>query len=324
MKKTIWILLDNRVGSRHQAEGIENYLDKSLFNIEHKEIEYTKWGALPNFIRGCTLIGVTEKTKESLKTNLPDFVISSSRRTAPVARWLKKQSPQTKLFQLMHIGRFGVKDFTKIYVPEHDKGKFFAPNISYTTGSPHFITKQKLDEAYNLWHDEFAHLPHPITALIIGGAIKKKPFTLANAAELAKNVCRLKEKEGGSLLITTSRRTGAEAEREIMSYLNKIPHYAYLWGNKSQNPYFGFLACADDIIVTGDSVSMCCEATGTQKPLRIFTGKDWLTKKHLRFVNSLYDKKIATDINSETTATGTSTLNVAQNIAEEINSLANI
>jgi len=322
MKKTIWILIDNRIGSKHQAEGIANYLDKSIFNIVYKELEYTKLAALPNFIRGKTLLGLTNKTKESLKTTLPDIVLSSSRRTAPVARWIKKQSPQTKLIQLLHIGRTGIKDFTIIYAPEHDKYKNSAPNIKYTTGSPHFITKEKLDEAYKTWMNTFTHLPKPITTLIIGGAIKKHPFTLQNAEDLAKKVYQFKQKEGGSLLITTSRRTGTEAENLIMSKLKDIPHYAYLWGDKSDNPYLGFLACADDIVVTGDSVSMCCEASGTGKPLYIFTGKDWLTKKHLRFVQSLFEKSIALELSSDPKSFQiTEPLNIAKAIAEEINTL---
>ena len=89
-------------------------------------------------------------------------------------------------------------------------------------------------------------------------------------------------------MITTSRRTGLEAQNLIMSHLKDIPHYAYLWGAEGKNPYLGFLACADNIIVTGDSVSMCCEACGTNKPVFVFTGKKWLTRKHIRFVASLY------------------------------------
>jgi mitochondrial fission protein ELM1 len=50
----------------------------------------------------------------------------------------------------------------------------------------------------------------------------------------------------------------------------------------------GYLACADNIVVTGDSVSMCCESCGTNKPVFVFTGKKWLTRKHIRFVASLY------------------------------------
>ncbi len=322
MKKNVWILLDNRIGSRHQAEGIAYHLSTKNFNTIEKEIEYNKLSALPNFIRGRTLIGTTKKTKQSLNNSFPDIVISSSRRTAPIARWIKKQSPQTKLIQLLHIGKTGIKDFTLIFVPEHDQHKFKADNILYTIGSPHFVTDEKLSNAKKEWSDEFSHLPKPITALIIGGSIKKHPFSLDNALQLAQATKRLKEKEGGSLLITTSRRTGIDAQNLIMDTLKDIPNYAYLWGAKGKNPYLGFLSCADNLIVTGDSVSMCCEATATQKPLRIFTGNNWLTEKHLKFVQSLYQQKIAHDIfSTEDIIKQEHKLDVAKEIADKISLL---
>lgn len=325
MKKNIWILLDNRIGSRHQAEGIANFLDKTLFNITYKELEYTAFAALPNFIRGKTLLGLTKESKKNLQGTFPDMVLSPSRRTAPVARWIKKQNPQTKLIQLLHIGRCGIKDFTKIYVPEHDKHKFSAPNIAYTIGSPHFITKEKLSKAYQTWHKKFENLPHPVTALIIGGAIKKRPFPITEAEELAKKVASLKKAQGGSLLITTSRRTGTAAEQTIMSYLKDIPNYTYLWGATGENPYLGFLACADNIIVTGDSVSMCCEATAAGVPLRIFSGQNWLPEKHKLFIHSLYAHGYATDItstkNNSARFSAPSLLNTAQTIANELKQL---
>ena len=36
MKKTIWLLLDNRIGSKNQALGIAYYLDKNKFEIIEK------------------------------------------------------------------------------------------------------------------------------------------------------------------------------------------------------------------------------------------------------------------------------------------------
>ena len=108
-----------------------------------------------------------------------------------------------------------------------------------------------------------------------------------------------------------------------MKHLKNIPHYSYLWGDTGNNPYLGFLACSDNIIVTGDSVSMCCEATATQKPLRIFTGQNWLTPKHIRFVQSLYDKGYATQLSKENQIQQTSSqpLNTAKQIADLISSL---
>jgi len=324
MKKTIWILLDDRIGSRHQAEGVAHYLKASDFEVVNKEVKYTIFAALPNIIRGRTLMGIDGLSKKELVAPWPDFVLSASRRTAPVARWIKKQNPKTKLIQLLHIGRFGAKDFELIFAPEHDKGKYSPTNMIYTVGSPHFVTKEKLDEAKKTWSDEFSCLPHPITALIIGGAIKKRQFTLNNATDLAQKVKNLKKKEGGSLLITTSRRTGVEAEKVIMSYLGDIPQFSYLWGDKNPNPYLGFLACADNLIVTGDSVSMCCEATATHKPLQIFTGEKWLTAKHLRFVNSLVENGFASIFSGEPEAEKqgkSKELNVAKDIAERISQL---
>lgn len=318
-KKNIWILLDNRIGSRHQAEGVANRLDKSVFNITFKEIEYTRWAVLPNFIRNNTLLGVTKKSRENIYAPWPDFVLSASRRTAPIARFIKKQSPQTKLIQLLHIGWWGIKDFSLIFAPAHDDHKYTAPNIRYTTGSPHNITLQKLQEAQQQWLPVFSNLPHPITALIIGGSIKKRPFSIENANDLGLAVKDIKQKEGGSLLITTSRRTGKEAEQKILSHLTGIPCYTYLWGDNGANPYLGFLACADNIIVTGDSVSMCCEATATHKPLKIFTGKNWLTPKHLRFVDSLFKKQYASDIkDKDFTKPANQPLDVAKEIADSI------
>ena len=291
MKKTIWILTDNRIGSRHQAEGIAHYLNKDEFNIISKNLNYTKLAGLPNFIRGRTLIGLDNSSKQLITSPYPDIVLSSTRRTAPIARYIKKHSPHAKLVQLIHIGKTGLKEFDKVFVPEHDMYKQKSPNIIYTIGAPHFITKEKLDLAKATWQQQFSNLPRPITALIIGGAIKKHPFSLENAPRLAKLVKDYKLQTGGSLLITTSRRTGKPAEQEIMKNLSSIPNYNYLWGASGDNPYLGYLAIADDIIVTGDSVSMCSEASSTQKPVRIFTGSNWLTQKHLRFVNSLYNKQ---------------------------------
>lgn len=114
-------MLDNRIGSRHQAEGIADCLDKTRFTITEKTLEYNRWAALPNFIRGTTLLGLVSESKNTISAPYPDIVLSPTRRTAPIARYIKKKHPETKLVQLGHIGRTGIKDFTFIFAPEHDK-----------------------------------------------------------------------------------------------------------------------------------------------------------------------------------------------------------
>ncbi len=323
MKKKFWSLMDNRRGSVGQALGIINALNEDLFEIEEKNLEYTKFAGLPNWIRCRSLLGLTKQSAEQINPPFPDYVLSISRRTVPVARYIKKHSPKTKLIQLMHPGKTGLKDFDLVIVPEHDKNKTQSNNIHYIIGCPHRITPEFLKKEYEKWNASFSNLPKPLTAVIIGGAIKNKPFSAENALALGQALKTLKENIGGSLLITTSRRTGEKAQKIIMEQIKDIPQYTFLWGDKSENPYGGYLACADNLVVTGDSVSMCCEASGTDKPLWIFTGKNWLTKKHLRFISSLYEAKCAISLEDEKAFSFVpqKSLNAAKEIAELIEKL---
>lgn len=50
-----------------------------------------------------------------------------------------------------------------------------------------------------------------------------------------------------------------------------VPCHFYRWqANDDDNPHLGFLALADAIIVTGDSLSMLAEACATGRPVHIF------------------------------------------------------
>ena len=298
MKKTIWVLLDDRMGSVGQAKGILQELDDD-FEIIEKKIVYTKFAALPNWIRGKRfLIGVNENLSDNLKSEeYPDAVMSISRRTAPVALWIKNRSKEkTKIVQLMVPGKYGLKDMDLVIVSQHDKGKAEGNNIFYITGCPHRVNDKTLAEAKIKWEQEFAKLPRPLTAVLVGGAIKGGSFSDDNARMLAKAISYVQNQFSGSILITSSRRTGKPAEDIIMNEIKGISTYTYLWGEKKENPIMGFYAWADRFVVTGDSVSMVCEACGTGKPVMIFTGKKWLTAKHLRFVKSLTDNKYAIDV----------------------------
>lgn len=294
MKKIIWVLLDNRMGSVGQARGVMSELDKDKFEIVEKKIEYNRLAGLPNCLRGRTLLGLTKQSRMLFGGQMPDVVLSTSRRTVPVARYIKKMSAEkTKLVQLMHPGSCGLNEFSLVFVPEHDKAKKGGDNIRYIVGCPHRINKESLAEAHNKWQQKFADTPRPLTAVVVGGAIKNRPFSVENATQFGKMLAKFHQEVGGSFLLTTSRRTGEAAQNAILEQIKGIESYNYLWGNKDENPYMGFLSEADNIVVTGDSVSMCSEAVGTGKPVYVFVGQKWLTSKHLRFVNSLLDKKLA-------------------------------
>ncbi|NVK18904.1 MAG: mitochondrial fission ELM1 family protein [Methylocystaceae bacterium] len=283
-KPKIWALCDDRAGNVGQCLGVAEALG---MEFERKDIAYTACAKLPNFILGASLRGVDAKTKASLKAPWPDLVIAAGRRTASVARYIKKENKgQTKLVQIMHPGASGAKDFDLICVPAHDIHDLQENEITML-GAPHRVTDRKLAEARDHWSPVFENLPHPRLALIVGGATKNKVFDNDMARTLGRDLNRLAKEQGGSLLVTTSRRTGQAAEA-VLGEID-VPAHIFSWGQEGENPYFGYLACADHIIVTGDSVSMCSEACASEKPVSFYAPSDMISDKHQRMVKSLID-----------------------------------
>src|SRR3546814_9290061 len=66
---------------------------------------------------------------------------------------------------------------------------------------------------------------------------------------------------------TPSRRTGRRNEEILRRGRAGLP--AEIWDGDGENPYFGILALADHVVVTGDSVNMVSEAASTGKPVHV-------------------------------------------------------
>ena len=215
----------------------------------------------------------------------------------------------------------GLQDVEFFVVPAHDSdSKQNHKKAFVITGAPTRIFKEKIPQIIKEWDPVFENLPRPWISVIVGGAIKGKAWPEAEARNFVSNVKAIHEKIGGSVLITTSRRTGDGPQNIIMEGLKDIPKYTYIWGEKKENPIMGFYACADLIIATADSVSMCCEACGTGHPVLLYKGFGWLPKKHMRFAESLIKGGYAQDICSPEAIQfkPEKTLNPAIEIAQKI------
>src|SRR5690606_18429015 len=129
----IWVLADDRAGNVAQAIGVAEAMRRP-YTV--KDIRYTSLARLPNALQGASLVGLTPGTRAAFAPPWPDLVIAAGRRTAPAARWIKRQNPRTFLAQIMNPGRAGAADFDLIAVPEHDcqipGGD--APNVVRTVG----------------------------------------------------------------------------------------------------------------------------------------------------------------------------------------------
>lgn len=277
----VWVLADDRPGNVGQCLGVAEALG---LPFAVKPVRYDRWGRLPNPLRGASLLGVTLETRLALAAPWPRVVIAAGRRTAPVARWIKRRSGAL-LVQIMDPGPGGRDDFDVIAVPRHDGRAPKGANILPVLGAPHRVSAERLAAEAEAWRPRFAALPRPWVGLIVGGATRKRPFPPEMAAELGRRAAALAA--GGSVLVTTSRRTGAQSEDALLAAI-PAPRFVHRWGAEGDNPYFGFLALADALVVTGDSVSMCCEACAAPAPVYVYAPPGWVAPKHARLHADLF------------------------------------
>jgi uncharacterized protein len=132
------------------------------------------------------------------------------------------------------------------------------------------VNKHAVSSAAEKHKAEFKDLSKPIIAVLVGGPTRPFRFDQRVALQLVEYCKRLQRELGGSLYISTSRRTPAEVCAALKQHL---PDQAVLhtWGSDDQkNPYLALLGIADYFVVTGDSVSMLIEVADCGKPLAIF------------------------------------------------------
>ena len=112
-------------------------------------------------------------------------------------------------------------------------------------------------------------LPQPRIAALIGGRNRYFRWDPEIARRLGQQLNAAAAAVNGSLLLTTSYRTGDDCAGALLAEI-KVPHACYRWGDGSQpNPLMAYLACADRIVVTMESVAMIADALNSGKPVSV-------------------------------------------------------
>lgn len=251
-KPVCWVVTEGMAGTENQCLGVAEALGLAP---DIKKIGLREpWKTLSPYLGlecACSFI-------PALEPPWPDLLIASGRKSVAASRYIKRMSGGKTFTVQIQDPRISSRHFDLLAVPEHDPAR--GPNVIVTTASPNRITQTKLAVARSDF-SQFSALPAPRIAVLIGGT--SKAYTMTPAI-MEKLVSRLKTLEGG-LMITASRRTGAENERLLRESLKDSGHF--IWDGNGPNPYFGMLAWADFILVTADSASMLSEAATTGKPV---------------------------------------------------------
>ncbi len=269
----VWALTGHKLGDKGQVLALAEALG---WPFEVKSFAYRRTELITNLLCGPTLAGIVAARSSALGPPWPDLIITAGRRNEPVARWIQARAAEEgragdQRVRIVHLGRpWAPLDRFDLIVTTPQYKLPQRPNILHNETPLFRINRQRLEQEGARWRDRLAQLPRPLVALFIGGSSGAYVFDKAAAQRLAAQAQDLVGGLGGSLLVSTSARTPA-ATPEILAAGLTCPHSLYRWTAEAEdNPYFAYLALADQLIVTGDSMSMLTEACFTGKPVHIF------------------------------------------------------
>ncbi|MFV3127755.1 mitochondrial fission ELM1 family protein [Niveispirillum sp. KHB5.9] len=259
---TCWVVSDGRAGIENPCLGLAEAL--GLAPLVKRVKLRTPWRQTTPYLPLPGIGLALDPASDRLEAPWPDLLISSGRQAVALSMAVGRRSPATVRVHIQNPG-VAFDRFDLVSLPRHD-GKSGA-NLVESIGAIHRVTQTKLDVAAL----EFAPLAQgrnrPLVSVMIGGSNRFCKLTPAMMADVADQLAVLVRDQGVGMMITTSRRTGAENEAILKDRLAGLP--VFIWDGMGPNPYFAMLALADTLIVTSDSVAMVSEAASTGKPVHV-------------------------------------------------------
>jgi mitochondrial fission protein ELM1 len=257
-----WTVMEGVAGMESQCCGLAEAL--GLAPVVKRVFPRLPWLLLPAGAWPWPFAALGPRS-DRLDPPWPDILISCGRKAVPYSLAVKRASGGRCFTIHIQDPLIDPRRFDLVAAPRHDG--LSGPNVIVTRGALHPVTPAKLAAAAAQFRARLANLPRPLVAVLIGGANGRYRLGTREMARLAGQLKRLAETTGAGLCVTPSRRTGTANEAILRAALAELP--AFVWDGSGDNPYLGFLALADHILVTADSVSMISEACATGKPVYI-------------------------------------------------------
>jgi uncharacterized protein len=258
----VWVITDGKVGMDVQARGVADALGLP-YEVKHVAPRgvwalAAPWGPVAPTERFGTC-------GSQFAPPWPALAIATGRASIPYIRKLKRVAGAATFTVILQDPKTPASSADLIWVPAHDKRR--GANVIATLTSPHSFTPQRLADLRSTVPPEIAALPHPRVGVVLGGKNGVYSFSGADDARLVASLRSLAA-VGASFMITPSRRTHASLLGAVRSATCNAPRL--IWDGNGTNPYPQFLAHADILVVTADSVNMCGEACATGRPVYVF------------------------------------------------------
>ncbi len=263
----VWLLSDGRPGHYNQALGVVNAL-RRLRPLEVERIDLRlRAGLLRSPLRLLLNAGPVPPPawlrlfhRLRLPARRPDVIVSAGGRTSFANAWLGRRYGVPNLFAGSLRGltpRLFHTVLTLEPVPGADNNLVL--EVPPTRVDPQDLAHRRVVGCGG---------DTPCRAVLIGGNGAGYRYGRDDWQALARVLAEQAERRGVRWLIATSPRTGAAAQRLLRDRLPETALAAASWhGRGGEGDVLDFLAAADRILVTEDSMTMLAEAVSALKPV---------------------------------------------------------
>ena len=257
-----WIATNGAAGNVRQAQALARAMQTEPETLCTGLRMPWRWLA-PRLTAGLRFGGAPQ-LRRRLHAPWPALVIGCGRDAAALTRWLR-QASDGKTFTVQILDpRIDPKHFDLVVAPRHDA--LAGANVIQTIGALNAVDEDWLAAGCARF-PLLAQLPQPRMAVLIGGPRRGLDMSDAWFETFLARINSFAARDGGSLLVSTSRRTPQSWQRISRERLRATCVHFWNGAADGENPYQGYLAAADRIAVTPDSVNMLSEACATGKPV---------------------------------------------------------
>lgn len=278
-----WVLTEGIAGTENQCVGLAEAMGETP--LVKRASPAAPWRYLRPTWLAPPLHALSEGS-DALQPPWPSLLIAGGRKAVGLALRLRRAA---RCFTVcVQDPRVAPERFDVVVASRHDG--LSGPNVVETRTALHRVTPARLAAAKQQFAPSLESLPRPLVAVLVGGASRRHRFAPSDGAALGRALAAMAADAGAGLAITASRRTAAASMTALTQSLTETP--AHIWRGDGENPYFGYLALADAIVVTGDSVSMTSEACATGKPVHVAPMRGRGSKRIDRFFHGLEQDRL--------------------------------
>ena len=250
----VWLVLGDKAGDNVQARSLAGALPWPF--IEKHVVPLPQWSTKKPKLEPSIDHLDLDRT-DPLEGPWPDLVVTVGRVPTRCALWIKHQTRGACRLVVIGKPRGAIDAFDLVVVASHYViGP--RPNVVQHELPLMFTDETALEEAKRIWAPRLDALPRPLVALMLGGGTRGLILDGAAAERIHDEALSEAENRGGSLFVTTSRRTAPDVVERVRARVRDADRFfAFDVGAKPEdNPYRGLLALADHFVVTLDSLSM--------------------------------------------------------------------